>query len=321
VSIKRPHLFLVVSVVFLTLLPWKVAEGQTFKNCRAVRAKYPSGVAINFSVTGTSRAEINRVVYLRNQRLDLDKDGLICENENLQSIGTTTTVPVTTTTTVPVTTTTTVPVTRRTPVSNLEEFVRVYGAAVTTIECVGDYGGTASGTSILNSYTDQRLIDKGIRSTLVTNYWVISECEGGRKDWLSRQVVVRSRAGECVGYIGRWDTSIDVATVYTTCDIPKVSRFTGTSVPKPMIGDVAVIIESVVGTEGTSTQGAIANITGDEILTTAQASRSSGGALFNRDGEFLGIVMGVTGSLTTVIPITKFAGTVYSATNTVAWRT
>jgi len=313
VNIKRPHLFLVVSVVLLTLLPWNVAEGQTFKNCSAVRAKYPRGVAINFSVTGTSGAEINRVVYLRNQRLDRDKDGLICENENLQSLGTTTTVPVTTTTTVPVT--------RRTPVSDLAEFVRVYGAAVTTIECVGDYGDIASGTSILSSFTDQRLIDKGIRSTLVTSYWAISECEGGRKDWLSRQVVVRSRAGECVGYIGSWNKSIDVAAVYTTCDIPKVSRFTGTSVPKPVIGDVAVIIESVAGTEGTSTQGAIANITGDEILTTAQASRSSGGALFNRDGEFLGIVRDVTGSLTVVIPITKFPGPVYSATTTVAWRT
>jgi len=100
----------------MVLLPWNVAEAQTFKNCRALKAKYPNGVAINFAVMGTSGAEINRVVYLRNQRLDRDKDGLICENEFKQNPTTTTTttmLPTTTTTTtttvyVPPATTTTV---------------------------------------------------------------------------------------------------------------------------------------------------------------------------------------------------------------------
>ena len=75
-------------MVLLTLLPLTIAEAQSFRNCAAVKAKYPYGVAINFGVIGTSGAEINRQVYLANQRLDRDTDGLICEDEWAQSIGT-----------------------------------------------------------------------------------------------------------------------------------------------------------------------------------------------------------------------------------------
>lgn len=75
----------------MTLLQWNVAEAQTFRNCKAVKVKYPNGVAINFGRIGTSGAEINRAIYLRNQRLDRDKDGVICENELKQNPTTTTT--------------------------------------------------------------------------------------------------------------------------------------------------------------------------------------------------------------------------------------
>jgi S1-C subfamily serine protease len=171
------------------------------------------------------------------------------------------------------------------------------------------------------TYTSvQALVDKGIRSTLVTNHHVVESCLSG--NWLNRQVLVRAGTTECVGYVWTWDETVDLAAVYTTCDIPKVSGFTGTFVPKPEIGDVAITIGSAAGVAGTSTQGAIANITKDEILTTAQAAPgSSGGALFNRDGQLLGIVQGATGTLTVVIPITKFPDRVYAASVTVAWRT
>lgn len=74
----------------MALLPYNAAEAQSFKNCAAVKAKYPNGVAINFRAMGTSGAEINRAVYLRNQRLDRDKDGLICEDESKQNPNSTT---------------------------------------------------------------------------------------------------------------------------------------------------------------------------------------------------------------------------------------
>jgi len=96
-------LFLMATVFYA--LP-ETAEAQTFKNCAAVKAKYPNGVAINFAAMGRSRAEINRDIYLRHQRLDRDKDGVICEDEVLQnpptaSTSTTTTSTTTSTTTIP----------------------------------------------------------------------------------------------------------------------------------------------------------------------------------------------------------------------------
>ncbi len=104
-------------MALMTLLQWNVAEAQTFRNCKAVIVKYPNGVAINFGRIGTSGAEINRAIYLQNQRLDRDKDGVICENELKQNPTTTTTTirssititrpSVTTPTTIQATTTTT----------------------------------------------------------------------------------------------------------------------------------------------------------------------------------------------------------------------
>lgn len=305
---RRGFVLAVGAAVLFVALPVGRVEAQTFRNCAAVRAKYPNGIAINFAVMGTSGAEINRSVYLRNQRLDRDKDGLICEDEWAQSIGNTTT-------------TTTAPVTRRTPVADLSEFVRVYGAALTTIECrSGSSIATGSGTSIRMTYSDvQVLVERAIKSTLVTNHHVVRNCLRG--DWLSRQVLVRTGSVECVGYVWGWDVPKDLATVYTTCDIPKVAGFTGTTVPRPVIGDIAIVIGSAAGVAGTSTQGAIANITDNEVLATAQAAPgSSGGALFNRDGQLLGIVQGATGTLTVVIPITRFPDAVYAATVPIAWR-
>jgi len=303
----------VASVVLLTLLPWNTAEAKTFKNCAAVKAKYPNGVAINFAVMGTSGAEINRAIYLRNQRLDRDKDGLICEDEWAQSIG------ITTTTTT--TTTTTVPVTRRTPVGDLSAFVATYGAALVTIECrARGTVSVGSGTSVSVTFTSATSIQMGFKSAIVTNSHVVEPCTYA--SYLDRKVVVRTRSGECVGYVRDWDDAKDLATVYSSCDIPKVSGFTGATVPRPAIGDIAIVIGSAAGIAGTSTQGSIANITDNEILTTAQAAPgSSGGALFNRDGQLLGIVQGATGTLTVVIPITKFAnGPVYAASVSIVWR-
>lgn len=79
----------VVALLFVTLSVGR-AEAQTFRNCAAVRAKYPNGVAINFAVVGTSGAYIDRRIYLQHQRLDRDKDGIICEDESKQTAMTTT---------------------------------------------------------------------------------------------------------------------------------------------------------------------------------------------------------------------------------------
>ncbi len=306
-SVRRSIFAFWILIALFAVLPTQVASAQAFRNCATLKAKYPSGIAINFGVIGTSGAEINRPVYLRNQRLDRDKDGIICEDEWAQSLS--------------ATTTTTVPVTRKTPISDLSAFIRSFGNALTTIECKsGGNISVGSGTSVFASFS-QESINQGIRSMLVTNHHVVKNCVRSG-DWLSRQVLVRAATADCVGYVWSWKEDKDLAVVFTTCDIPNVSGFTGLTVPKPEIGDVAVIIGSAAGLAGTSTQGAIANIIDKEILTTAQAAPgSSGGALFNRDGQLLGIVQAGTGSLTVVIPITRFPGTIYADSVTVAWRT
>jgi S1-C subfamily serine protease len=307
---RRTNFAFWIATSLLAVLPAQVASAQSFRNCATLKAKYSNGVAINFGVIGTSGAEINRTVYLRNQRLDRDKDGIICEDEWAQSLSATTTT----------TTTTTLPVTRKTPISDLSAFIRSFGSALTTIECKsGGNISVGSGTSVSVSFSQDQ-INQGIRSILVTNHHVVKNCLRSG-DWLNRQVLVRAAAADCVGYVWSYREDKDLATVFTTCDIPKVAGFTGFTVPKPEIGDVAIIIGSAAGLAGTSTQGAIANIMDKEILTTAQAAPgSSGGALFNRDGQLLGIVQAGTGSLTVVIPITRFPGAVYGDTTIIGWR-
>jgi hypothetical protein len=50
-----------------------------YKNCDALRARYPYGVAKNAaSVRGTG-ATVNAKVYNANRGLDRDKDGVACE--------------------------------------------------------------------------------------------------------------------------------------------------------------------------------------------------------------------------------------------------
>lgn len=298
---------LVAMLILCSAQPINASSSTTFKNCTELRRRYKFGVAVNFNVTGTSKAKIARSVYLKNQRLDVDRDGIACERENLQSV------PL-------ATSTTTAPATLKTPISDLNEFVSKYGKAVVTIECrSGLSTATGSGTSIRVSFSSTESVEKGIKSALVTNHHVVEKCLTGA--WLNRQVVVKTAGGECVGYVSSWDTKIDIATVFTTCVVPYVSEFTGSTVGRPTIGDVAVIIGSTAGIAGTSAQGAIANLTDSEVLTSAPAGPgSSGGALFNRFGELLGIIQGAIGTLSTAIPITKFPGSVYADTVTVSWR-
>ena len=81
---------LIISCLVSLVGPAQTAGAQTFKNCSALKAKYPKGIAVNFGVIGRSGAIINRELYLKNQRLDKDRDGIVCENEQLQNPPTTT---------------------------------------------------------------------------------------------------------------------------------------------------------------------------------------------------------------------------------------
>jgi hypothetical protein len=50
-----------------------------YKNCDALRKRYPYGVAASAASVGTTRATVNAKVYNANRGLDRDKDGVACE--------------------------------------------------------------------------------------------------------------------------------------------------------------------------------------------------------------------------------------------------
>ena len=50
-----------------------------YKNCDALRKKYPYGVAASAASVGTTKATVNAKVYSANRNLDRDKDGVACE--------------------------------------------------------------------------------------------------------------------------------------------------------------------------------------------------------------------------------------------------
>jgi hypothetical protein len=50
-----------------------------YKNCDALRARYPYGVAKSKASVGGTGATVNAKVYNANRGLDRDKDGVACE--------------------------------------------------------------------------------------------------------------------------------------------------------------------------------------------------------------------------------------------------
>ena len=56
-----------------------VVPTQKFKNCDALRVKFPNGVAESVKAAGTSGATVNKKVYQANRGMDRDKDGIACE--------------------------------------------------------------------------------------------------------------------------------------------------------------------------------------------------------------------------------------------------
>ena len=178
-----------------------------------------------------------------------------------------------------------------------------------------------SGVSVTTTQSAEAL-SMGIQSTIVTNHHVVEDCLRGA--WTSRVVTIKAVGVEYVGYVWSWKAALadgkDIALLVTTGVIPPVSSLF--NVNRPQVGDVVIAIGSTAGIAGTAAQGAIAGTSETEILTTAQAGfGSSGGALFNKSGQMIGLIQGAVGQLLSVIPITSFNNVVYvdSATK-IIWK-
>jgi hypothetical protein len=106
-----------VLVLVATLVLPTTANAAVFKNCSALNAKYPNGVAKS-RAAARKQAVIPKVsasIYKRNSRLDRDRDGTVCESSGVSGSpnpvapipeSTTSTSPVGSVVTVPATTTT-----------------------------------------------------------------------------------------------------------------------------------------------------------------------------------------------------------------------
>ena len=288
------------------------ANATSFKNCAALNRVYVDGIAINFSVVGTSQAKIDRKLYLKNQKLDRDRDGLVCENEYQQSVGLT---PSTTTTTLP-------PKTRTTPVSDLPQFLSQYGGSLVTITCDG---GQGSGVSVPFGSSGW-IADLGAQSLIVTNMHVVLDCIYSATNYRSNAVTILHQGTEYVGYVSSWPSVIDyrsgakpdLAAVITTGKIPQTSYW---NVRTPRLGDAVVAIGSAGGIPNTTTRGEIAAATDKVIATTAPAGHgSSGGALFNNDGQLTGFIYAGNGTLVQVVPIPRLCEVVFSCATPITYK-
>lgn len=65
--------------VFLLLPLLLILPTTKFKNCDALRVKFPNGVAESVKAAGTSGATVNKKVYQANRGMDRDKDKIACE--------------------------------------------------------------------------------------------------------------------------------------------------------------------------------------------------------------------------------------------------
>jgi S1-C subfamily serine protease len=288
-----------VLIGFTCIIPASVANAKSYKNCYLLQADFPYGVAQGFYRVGSSQAKIDRKTYLRNKKLDFDKDGIACEIESLQTPPTTTTTP-------------------QTQLTDLKGFVNTYGKSVVTVICKSSQG---SGVSVSVTLSTEQT-SAGMTSFIATNHHVISACTSG--DWKSRVVTIKAAGVEYVGYVWGWENvaagEMDIATIVSSAPIPPVSSLW--SIIRPQIGDTVIAIGSTSGIAGTSAQGAIAGVSGTEILSTAQAGfGSSGGALFNKSGQMIGLIQGSVGLLLSAIPVTQFVGSVYGSTATpITWK-
>jgi len=214
---------------------------------------------------------------------------------------------------IPTTTTTLLPRNRTTQVSSLQEFVNTYAKSVVTIYCANKSG---SGVS-LAGVSGSSMSELGAQSFVVTNMHVVIDCIR-TTSWRDNRVTILHQGVEYVGYAITWPSfadyrsgaKADLAGVMTTGQIPTASYG---NVRAPQLGDAVVAIGSAGGVPNITTRGEVAGVTARDIITTSPAGHgSSGGALFNNDGQLLGFIYAGNGSLVNVVPIPQLCLSILS---------
>ena len=145
-------------------------------------------------------------------------------------------------------------------------------------------------------------------------------------DFLDRRVSVKSGATEFVGYIWSWSDDKDVASIVTAATLTPVREFYGSVVPRPSIGDTAVLVWGQDGSAGRAQTGTVVLAESDFLYTTNRGpgSHVAGAAVFNNRGDLLGIVdsSSIDGDARTitVLPVTRFCDGPYSTSCYIGWK-
>ena len=319
--IKR--LLFTAMVGVLTLGPSLTAEAQRFGNCAALRKKYAYGVAINFAVRGTSEAEINRRVYLENQKLDRDADGIVCEYEGLQNAA-----PPAAGTTSPSTTTSTTAVATYADLtagfSNPRTVAEEFGKYLASVKCGGS-NGTAVSVSFSSSSGDNTsylaTTDSNVRGCITASYW-----QSGANPvdflYLGQQYSAN---------VTSWERYADVQSGAVTgiagvkprsLVMPQLGYW---GVPTPRVGHSVIVIPTLNGVIGTPTTGTIISVDANNIITSAgfiggDNAGGKGALVLNARKQFLGIVWWGDSTRTQVYPITKFCESIFSCTSPIVFK-
>ena len=189
---------------------------------------------------------------------------------------------------------------RTTPVANLQEFVDTYSKSVVTVYC-GDSSG--SGVSISSGSTAWKT-ELGAQSTIATNMHVVVDCIYSGTNWRENRVTILHQGIEYVAYVNGWPSSADY--------------LSGAK------ADLALImtIGSASGIPNITTRGEIAGVTSKDLVTTSPAGHgSSGGALFNNDGQLLGFIYAGNGSLVLVVPLPRLCEGVFNCSTPIEYLT
>ena len=155
--------------------------------------------------------------------------------------------------------------------------------SVVTVLC-GNSIGSGWSASINLSPSE---IQNGNKSFIVTNHHVIEECT------VNRQVtLILSDQSKVSGSVYSWDETNDLASIFTTTDIPKL-QWEGST---PQQGWWVGVLGSPLGFPGILTTGIVSSVNKSTFKGTTNAAinpGNSGGPVFDRSGRVIGLATAI----------------------------
>lgn len=202
---------------------------------------------------------------------------------------------------------------------NPGNFLTSYGSSVVSVVCEGT---TTSGV-VLDMDLSPVALNAGMKSAVVTSQYGLGACAEG--DFLDRRLTVRAGDTEYPALLWSWAEDKDTAVVLTAATLEPVRDFYGAVVPRPSVGDTAVVIWGQNGLAGRLSEAKIVLAESDFIYTSNKGpgEQLAGAAVFNNKGDLIGIVdsasLDTESRTVTVLPITRFCGNPYSTSCYIGW--